>query len=58
MENMWDIKRALERQGDAHIKVEIQANSESRSLTLSPTRSSGPPYLSIDIQDTSDLQFG
>jgi hypothetical protein len=24
----WDIKRALERKGDAHIKVEIQSNSE------------------------------
>jgi hypothetical protein len=27
-EDEWDIKRALERQGDAHIKVEIQFNSE------------------------------
>jgi hypothetical protein len=27
-EDIWDIKRALERQGDAHIKVEIQSNSE------------------------------
>jgi hypothetical protein len=25
-EDKWDIKRALERQGDAHIKVEIQSN--------------------------------
>jgi hypothetical protein len=24
----WDIKRALERQGDEHIKREIQSNSE------------------------------
>jgi hypothetical protein len=24
----WDNKRALVRQGDAHIKVEIQSNSE------------------------------
>jgi hypothetical protein len=24
----WDIKRALERQGDVHIKVEIQSNLE------------------------------
>jgi hypothetical protein len=27
-ENERDIKRALERQGDAHIKVEIQSNSK------------------------------
>jgi hypothetical protein len=42
-EDEWDIKRALERQGDAHIKVEIQSNSKFQSLTSSPTRSSGPP---------------
>jgi hypothetical protein len=29
----------LERQGDAHIKVEIQSNSEFQSLTLNPTQS-------------------
>jgi hypothetical protein len=27
-EDEWDIKRMLERQGDAHIKVEIQSNME------------------------------
>jgi hypothetical protein len=27
-EEKWDIKRALERQGEAHINVEIQSNSE------------------------------
>jgi hypothetical protein len=27
-EDEQDIKRALERQGDAHIKVEMQSNSE------------------------------
>jgi hypothetical protein len=27
-EDEWDIKRVLERQGDAHFKVEIQFNSE------------------------------
>jgi hypothetical protein len=27
-EDERDIKRTLERQGDAHIKVEIQSNSE------------------------------
>jgi hypothetical protein len=47
----WDIKRVLERQGDAHIKVEIQSNSEFQSLTSSPTQSSGPSHLQIDLQD-------
>jgi hypothetical protein len=54
----WDTKGVLERQGDAHIKAQIQANSESRSLTSSPTQSTGPPYLKIDVQDASDPQFG
>jgi hypothetical protein len=27
-EDEWDIKRAQERQGDAHIKVEIKSNLE------------------------------
>jgi hypothetical protein len=40
-EDEWDIKRALERQKDAYIKVEIQSNSEFQCLTLSPTQSSG-----------------
>jgi hypothetical protein len=40
-----DIKRALERQGDAGIKVDIQSNSEFQSLTLSPTRIPRPPQL-------------
>jgi hypothetical protein len=35
-----DIKRELETQEDAHIKVEIQSNSEFQSLTSSPTQSS------------------
>jgi hypothetical protein len=34
------------------------SNSESRSLTLSPTQSTGLPCLQIDVQDASDLQFG
>jgi hypothetical protein len=42
MEDMWDIKRVLESQGSTHNKVEVQSNSESTSLTLSPTRSPGP----------------
>jgi hypothetical protein len=43
MEDMWDIKKVLERQGNTHNKVVDQANSESRSLTSSPTQSPGPP---------------
>jgi hypothetical protein len=32
-EDKRDIKRALKRQGDAHISVDIQSNSEFQSLT-------------------------
>jgi hypothetical protein len=38
-EDKRDIERALERQGDAHVKVEMQSNLEFQSLTSSPTRS-------------------
>jgi hypothetical protein len=55
MEDMWDIKRVLEDQGITHNKVEVQSNSESRSLTSSPTRSPGPPYLKNDVHDASNL---
>jgi hypothetical protein len=55
MDNMRDINKVLESQGNKHNMVEVQANSESRSLTLSPTQSLGPPYLQIDVQDVSDL---
>jgi hypothetical protein len=58
MENMRDIKKVLESQGNTHNMVEVQANSESRSLTSSPTRSLEPPCLQIDIQDVYDLRFG
>jgi hypothetical protein len=37
MENMRGIKKVLESQENMHNVVEVQANSESRSLTLSPT---------------------
>jgi hypothetical protein len=37
MEDMWDIKRVLESQGNTHNKVEVQSNSKSKSLILSPT---------------------
>jgi hypothetical protein len=55
MEDKWEIKRVLESQRNMHNKVEVQANSESRSLTSSQTRSPGPPCLQIDVQDASDL---
>jgi hypothetical protein len=48
-EDEWDIKWELERQGDAHIKVEVQSNSEFQSLSSSPTQSLGPPRLQIDV---------
>jgi hypothetical protein len=57
MEDMWDIEKVLESQENTHNKVEIQVNSESRSLTLSPTRSPGPSCLQIDVQDASNLRF-
>jgi hypothetical protein len=38
-EDKRDIERALERQGEAHVKVEMQSNLEFQSLTSSPTRS-------------------
>jgi hypothetical protein len=57
MENMRDFKKVLESQGNTHNMVEVLANSESRSLTLRPTRSLGPPCIQIDVQDVSDLRF-
>jgi hypothetical protein len=55
---MWDIKRVLKSQGDTHTKLEIQYNLELQSLTSSPTQSTGPPCLIIDVHDTYDLPFG
>jgi hypothetical protein len=52
-----DIKRSLERQGDADIKVEIQSNLEFQSLTLSPTQSIGPPQHQIDVQEEYQIGF-
>jgi hypothetical protein len=46
------------RQEDAHIKVEIQSHSEFQILTLSPTQSSGPHQLHIDVQDAYKIRFG
>jgi hypothetical protein len=58
MENIRDIKKVLGSQGNTHNMVEVQANSKSRSLTLSITRSPGPPCLQIDVQDAADVRFG
>jgi hypothetical protein len=58
VEDEPDINSALERQGDAHIKVEIQFNSEFQSLTSSPTQSSRPPQLQIDVYDAYEIIFG
>jgi hypothetical protein len=56
MENMQDIKKVLESQGNMHNMVEVQANSESSSLTSSPTRSPGSPWLqTYRTRPTSDL---
>jgi hypothetical protein len=47
MEDKWSIKKVLESQGDMHEKVANQSNSELPSS--SPTRSSGPPHIQIDV---------
>jgi hypothetical protein len=58
MEDMWDITKVLEVQRNMHNMVEVQANSESRSLTSSPTQSLGRPFFQIDVHDAYNLQFG
>jgi hypothetical protein len=58
MEDMWDIKKMLDSQGNTHNKVEVQANSESRTLTLSSIQSPGPHCIQIDVQDVSVFRFG
>jgi hypothetical protein len=57
-EDERDINRALERQGEVQIKLEIQSNSEFQSLTSSLTRSPGPPCLQIDVHDAYEIGFG
>jgi hypothetical protein len=49
MEDMWDIKRVLESQENMHNKVDVQSNLESKNPISSPTQSSGPPCLQIDV---------
>jgi hypothetical protein len=56
MEDKWSIKKVLESQGDMHEKVVNQSNSELPSS--SPTRSTGPPCIQIDIQIAYNLRFG
>jgi hypothetical protein len=58
MEDMWGIRKVLEIQGNTYSKVEVQANSESRSLILSSTQSPGPPCLKIDVHDVSVSDLG
>jgi hypothetical protein len=55
MEDKLSIKKVLESQGDMHEKVTNQSNSELPSS--SPTRSSGPPRIQIDVQIAYDLRF-
>jgi hypothetical protein len=47
MEDKRSIKKVLESQGDVHEKVVNQSNSELLSLSL--TRSPGPPHIQIDV---------
>jgi hypothetical protein len=56
MEDKWSIKKVLESQGDVHEKVANQSNLELPSS--SPTWSSGPPHIKIDVQIAYDLRFG
>jgi hypothetical protein len=56
MEDKRSIKKVLESQGDVHEKLANQSNSELSSL--SPTQSSGPPHIQIDVEIAYDLHFG
>jgi hypothetical protein len=56
MEDKWSIKEVPESQGDVHEKVASQSNSEL--LSSSPTRSSGPSRIKIDVQIAYDHRFG
>jgi hypothetical protein len=55
MKDKWSIKKVLESQGDVHEKVANQSNLELPSS--SPTQSSGPPHIQIDVQIAYDLRF-
>jgi hypothetical protein len=56
MEDKRTIKKVLESQGDVHVKVANQSNSELPSS--SPTRSPGLPRIQIDVQIAYYLRFG
>jgi hypothetical protein len=56
MEDKRSIKKVMESQGDMHEKVTNQSNSELPSS--SPTRSTGPPCIQIDVQIAYDLRLG
>jgi hypothetical protein len=56
MEHKQSIKKVLGSQGDVHEKVANQSNSELPSS--SPTRSTGPPHIQIDVNIAYDLRFG
>jgi hypothetical protein len=56
MKDKRNIKKVLESQGDMHEKVVNQSNYEL--LSLSPTQSTGPPCIQIDVQIAYDLRFG
>jgi hypothetical protein len=56
MEDKRSIKKVLESQGDVHAKVANQSNSELPSS--SPTRSTGPAHIPINVQIAYDLHFG
>jgi hypothetical protein len=55
MEDKRSIKKVLESQGYMHAKVANQSNSELPSS--SPTQSSRPPHIQIDVQIAYDLHF-
>jgi hypothetical protein len=55
MEDKRNIKKVLESQGDVQEKVANQPNSELPSS--SPTRSTGPPRIKIDVHIAYNLQF-
>jgi hypothetical protein len=55
MEDERSIKKVLESQGEVHEKVVNQSNLEFPSS--SPTRSTEPPHIQIDVQISYDLRF-
>jgi hypothetical protein len=55
MKDKRSIKKVLESQEDVHEKVTNQSNLEL--LSSSPTQSTGPPRIQIDVQIAYDLHF-